>query len=223
VIEAYLHGFFGGPALWQPLFIHADGLEGGPKGERLALRLPFHGGPQAANFDQSCRQLWQDPILSQAAKPVHLVGYSLGARLALAMACQEPTAVGALTLIGVNPGLQDRAARMQRLNADARWAELLSQRDVASFAARWDAQPIFAHRAALSAQQRRLLNAERLGHDPLALKEALRVLGVGAMADLWPNWPIWPFPCISSLAARTLNFCAWRQRSARSCRMGCCR
>jgi len=190
VLEAYLHGFFGGPALWQPLMDSADAQAPKRPRQRLMLKLPFHGGPVAPSFGQNCRQLWQHPGLHQHAQPVvHLVGYSLGARVALTMACQKPRAVGALTLIGVHPGLVDRTARRQRRQADAQWREGLEQLDLRAFAARWDAQPIFAHRAGLTDQQRRLLDKERLGHAPPSLQEALRVLGLGAMPALWPRLP----------------------------------
>jgi pimeloyl-ACP methyl ester carboxylesterase len=61
--------------------------------------------------------------------------------------------------------------------------------DLRAFAARWDAQPIFAHRTALTDPQRRLLEGERQALTPSALQVALRVLGLGAMPALWPRLP----------------------------------
>jgi 2-succinyl-6-hydroxy-2,4-cyclohexadiene-1-carboxylate synthase len=106
-----------------------------------------------------------------------LVGYSLGARLALQLLLARPTHYRGAVLVGVHPGLEDPAARAERIQSDEVWAQRLERDGLELFFRAWDQQPLFAaHRRADPARER-----ERRRHDPLALAATLRALSLGRM------------------------------------------
>ena len=65
---------------------------------------------------------------------VALVGYSLGARLALQVAVLRPDLVTAVVALGGNPGLLDGASREARLARDRDLASRLREMDPTAFA-----------------------------------------------------------------------------------------
>jgi len=119
--------------------------------------------------------------------PVHLAGYSLGARLALGIAVRHPERVARLTLIGVHPGLTTEKERDERRRADARWIELLETCGIAAFVDAWSAQPLFASERVLPDAVRLRRQEERLRHDPRELARSLRVTGLAEMPDFRPH------------------------------------
>jgi 2-succinyl-6-hydroxy-2,4-cyclohexadiene-1-carboxylate synthase len=168
MIRVCLHGFTGDPSVWdvvgrcvaEPLLGHAPHLLGdpGPEGfarevDRLAARLPD--------------------------APVHLVGYSMGARLAAGLVTRHPARIARATLIGLHPGLADPRERAARLTDDERWIRLLENEGIERFADAWEAQPLFAAQPRVPAHQ-----ARRRSHDPHGLALALRRLGLAEMPYL---------------------------------------
>jgi 2-succinyl-6-hydroxy-2,4-cyclohexadiene-1-carboxylate synthase len=178
MVHVYLHGFAGGPRLWDDVWHEAPLTPGVQKRERPCL--PWHQRAGASSFTEACTQLWS-PC---GAEPIHLTGYSLGARLALGMACQAPDRVASLTLIGVHPGLVTDAARAERAEQDGLWATLLQRQGMAKFSEAWGKQPLFTGLSALSPARMQTLRDERLALNPLALANALTTLGLAAM----PCW-----------------------------------
>jgi 2-succinyl-6-hydroxy-2,4-cyclohexadiene-1-carboxylate synthase len=174
-----LHGFTGSPASWDTVVVAL----GGPA--PLRLELLGHGAR-----DTESVKTFEDEVLRLLAKlpgePVHLAGYSLGARLALALSLAAPERVRRLTLVSGQSGLAIETEREERRRADARWSALLETRGIAAFVDAWEAQPLFATQTRLPPDSRARRRAERLGHDPLELARSLRVTGLGAMPDLGP-------------------------------------
>src|SRR5688572_27863046 len=83
-----------------------------------ALLIPGHG-PEPELFDTSDFMVVVDAIAGALEEGAHrIVGYSLGARLALALAVRHPSRVGSLVLTGVNPGIDDAAERAVRKTWD---------------------------------------------------------------------------------------------------------
>jgi 2-succinyl-6-hydroxy-2,4-cyclohexadiene-1-carboxylate synthase len=115
--------------------------------------------------------------------PVHLAGYSLGARLALGIAVRHPERVRRLTLIGVHPGLATQAERDERRRSDRRFIELLETCGIEAFVDAWSAQPLFSTQERLPDSVRSARLKERLAHDPKELARSLRVTGLGEMPD----------------------------------------
>lgn len=174
-----LHGFTGSPASWDRALALAPA--------RTALRPPLlgHGAPppEARTFDDEVSRL--AALLPEV--PVHLAGYSLGARLALRLALARPERIARLTLLGVHPGLPSEAERHARRESDAGWRRLLAERGLGPFVDAWEAQPLFATQRRLPAAVTAEHRAARLRHDAAGLARALEVLGLGAMPDCRPE------------------------------------
>ena len=107
-------------------------------------------------------------------------GYSMGGRLCLRLALDHPEVVGALVLVSATPGVEESAARAQRIAGDELLAREIEVGGVAAFLDRWLAQPLFADvpRDAPGVAERRMLAPEYLRH-------CLRVLGTGVMEPMW--------------------------------------
>lgn len=177
-----LHGFTGDPGAWDGVVACL------PAGRAVAREVLLGhgpgGGPDAPSWDAEVARL-AGRIAPRG--PVHLVGYSLGARVALGVAVARPDLVARLTLVGARPGLTDAAARAERVAEDEGWARLLEAEGIAAFVARWEALPLFASQARLPTAARAAVRARRLARDPGGLARALRVLGLGRMPDLRPR------------------------------------
>ena len=70
-----------------------------------------------------------------------LVGYSMGARLALHALLQGGPWAAAV-LVGPHPGLEQEEERAVRRAADAEWASLALSGEWQDFLARWESQPV---------------------------------------------------------------------------------
>jgi 2-succinyl-6-hydroxy-2,4-cyclohexadiene-1-carboxylate synthase len=118
------------------------------------------------------------------ASPATVVGYSMGARLALVLALEHPRAVERLVLESPSAGIADPADRALRRIADERLAAGIERDGVDAFVARWEAMPIFATQAALPVPLQERQRAERRRHSTAGLAGSLRGAGQGAMAPL---------------------------------------
>lgn len=176
---ALLHGFTGGPDSFQEVlgFLHA------PPDEIATPVLVGHGDPArdraVTGFESEVDRL--AAALRERGVRWHLVGYSLGGRLALGLLVRHPELFGAATLIGAQPGLATEAERAERRAADERRCDLLEQRGIEAFVAEWEAMPLFATQSRLSADALARQRAERLKHDPRGLARSLRLTGLGVM------------------------------------------
>jgi 2-succinyl-6-hydroxy-2,4-cyclohexadiene-1-carboxylate synthase len=172
-----LHGFSGAPATF------AETIARLPLGRPMrAWALPGHDGePPVESFDAAVDALAER--IGEA--PIHVVGYSMGARLALGLCVRHPALVARATLIGVHPGLSDDAELRERAEEDARWARLIEE-DLERFAAAWEEQPVLAVRSPVPPARLAAHRALRLRHDPAALARTMLTLGLAAMPDYGP-------------------------------------
>jgi 2-succinyl-6-hydroxy-2,4-cyclohexadiene-1-carboxylate synthase len=118
------------------------------------------------------------------AERVDVVGYSMGARVALRLAIAHRDLVRRLVLEAPSAGIADAAARAERAAADAERARLAVEEGIEAFAARWEAEPVLAGEATLPAEARARQQAIRRAHTPLGLAASLVYGGQGAMEPL---------------------------------------
>ncbi len=174
-----LHGFTGSTATWGPLrdsldarfTIHAVDLPGhgrsGLRGDIERHRLAGMAGDLATLLDAL--------VLERCA----VLGYSLGARLALRLALDFPPRVSALVLESVSPGIADPIARAERRTADAALADAIERDGIVAFVDKWERLPLWASQSALSAAERAALRTQRLTNQPQGLAASLRGAGAG--------------------------------------------
>ena len=114
----FLHGFSGDCHEWQAVGASL------PENPQLYLDLPGHGnsGPISASGFRAVSQSLHNTLRSYNILNYWLVGYSLGGRIAMYHACQQPDGLCGLIVEGGHPGLQDAQQRQQRRQADGLWA-----------------------------------------------------------------------------------------------------
>lgn len=193
----FLHGFSGSSLSWS-------GLAGlGSRFRAIVPDLPGHGAtgwqdagsrgsaaPDArprTSVERTADDLAR--IVGRlGATPVHVIGYSLGARIGLRLVVAHPEVVGRLVLEAPSAGIADPAARAARAAADAELARIAVTDGVDAFVEHWEAQPTLAGESALPAAARSRQRAIRRGHDPLGLAASLVFGGQGAMEPLGAAW-----------------------------------
>ncbi|MBJ8205797.1 alpha/beta fold hydrolase, partial [Bacillus cereus] len=73
----------------------------------------------------------------------HILGYSMGGRLAITMACLYPDYVHSLLLENCTAGLENEADRKERREKDDRLADKIEREDIESFVSMWENIPLF--------------------------------------------------------------------------------
>ena len=155
----------------------------------IVVDLPGHGrsgipgDPARASIERSADDL--AAILRRSdASPACVLGYSLGARVALRLAVSHPGVVSRLVLESPSAGLATDADRRARRTADEGRAARLEREGIEAFVDGWEREPVFASQTRLSAARGRRLRAERLGNRPAGLAVSLRGAGQGCMEPL---------------------------------------
>lgn len=120
---------------------------------------------------------------------VHLLGYSMGGRVALHLAHKYPQRVNTLILESASPGIADASERAARIASDQALAERIEREDIPAFVAYWEQLPLFATQSRLPQATRDALRAQRLQNNPRGLANTLRGLGTGAQESLWEHLP----------------------------------
>lgn len=170
--------------------------------------------PEAASDFQSAVDRLAAELRAAHLGPLHLCGYSLGARMALGLLVRHPELFSRATLISVHPGLADEAERRERAAADERWAALLADRGLAEFLPKWAQQPLFHTQTALPAAVLAAQDAVRRRHSPKGLALALRVLGLAQMPDYAAALPALHLPVRLVVGAHDAKFLALAERAA---------
>lgn len=174
----FLHGFTGAPASGAALF-DALGAPSHSSGDSWEAPWLFGHGQSPALGRSASFEAEAQHLLAQTTSRV-CIGYSLGSRLALAMAVLAPERFDRLVLIGVHPGLDSESERDARRNEDEARARALETEGLKAFVDRWQALPLFEEER-LTAEARATRRAIRLSHTADGLAASLRVLGLGQM------------------------------------------
>lgn len=179
-----LHGFMGRGSGWAA---HATAFA--RHFRILVVDLPGHGrsgipdDPARASVERSADDL--ATILRRVgASPAHVLGYSLGARLALRLAVAHPEVVRRLVLESPSAGLATEADRYARRTADEDRATRLERDGIDAFVDEWEREPVFASQAGLSSSRAARLRRDRLRNRPAGLAVSLRGAGQGSMRPL---------------------------------------
>ena len=118
----FLHGFLGRSEDWLEVCASL------PPCRCIGIDLPGHGdSPFEPDFTIDLPQF-------------HLVGYSMGGRIALQKFKDKALT---LTLLSTHPGLKDAEERDARRESDAVWAKKLLHLPIDEFLKQWYDQPIF--------------------------------------------------------------------------------
>ena len=212
-----LHGFTGSAQAMAPLT------------ERLAARLPAriicpdlvgHGRSEApADLDLYRVEAMADQVAAAAdalgCDTFHLVGYSMGGRIALTLGCAAPRRLRSLSLIGATAGIADSDERQRRAETDRERAERLAENFVA-FVDEWMADPLFAGQAALGDAHLQAARAQRLASNPAGLARSLIAGGTGSMAPLHERLRTCDTPTLVLAGTQDTKFCAIAEQLVRA-------
>jgi 2-succinyl-6-hydroxy-2,4-cyclohexadiene-1-carboxylate synthase len=113
-----------------------------------------------------------------------LVGYSMGARLALGMALEHPDQFDGLVLISGNPGLESQEARDQRQRADEQVARRIEDGNLKAFLEQWYQADVFS---GLPEAPRNAEIERKLIRDSSDWPAILRTNSVSQQPNFWPR------------------------------------
>jgi len=188
-----LHGFTQSGRSWRELIAHM------PEGWKwIVPDLRGHGETQvwkgAVCTMDACTadllKLWD--VLE--VEKTHLVGYSMGGRLALHVAARHPERLLSLVTIGAHAGL-DEDAREGRRRGDEALAARIEKDGVEAFARYWGSLPLFAGIERRGPNYVAEIHAERLRNHAAGLACSLRGMGAGVMEPLWDDLGHVTIPC----------------------------
>jgi 2-succinyl-6-hydroxy-2,4-cyclohexadiene-1-carboxylate synthase len=180
-----LHGFAGRGSAWAG---HAAAFA--RRFRLVVVDLPGHGrsgipaDPTRASVERSADDL--ATILRRVdAAPADVVGYSLGARIALRLAIDHPDVVRRLVLESPSAGITAEDERRSRREADEARATRLERDGIEAFVDEWEREPVFASHASMPAVRLARLRDGRLRNRAGGLATSLRGAGQGSMEPLF--------------------------------------
>ncbi len=205
-----LHGFTGSGESWG-----GDLLEGLSEiGPLLVVDLPGHGQSRALNpLDPEAPPRFEEVVGALAAIPAafgypraHWIGYSMGGRLAMAVAIESPDVVSRLVLEGASPGLATEYERAERRRADAALADRIVDEGIEAFVTFWMDLPLFESQKRMSGSKREAMRRIRMRNDPHALAAVLRGMGTGRQPSYWDELPDLMHPVLIVTGALDTKF-----------------
>jgi 2-succinyl-6-hydroxy-2,4-cyclohexadiene-1-carboxylate synthase len=188
-----LHGFTQSGRSWREVIARM------PEGWKwIVPDLRGHGQtvtkPGAPCSMDACTEdlvaLWEELDVGRT----HLVGYSMGGRLALHVAARRPERLLSLLTVGAHAGL-DGDARAGRRSGDEALAERIEKEGIESFVDYWGALPLFAGLQRRGEGYVAQLRAERMQNHVAGLTCSLRGMGAGVMEPLWDDLGRLSLPC----------------------------
>ncbi|MGI8932480.1 MAG: 2-succinyl-6-hydroxy-2,4-cyclohexadiene-1-carboxylate synthase [Phormidesmis sp.] len=114
----------------------------------------------------------------------HLLGYSMGGRLALYLACHFPERFRRVVLESASPGLKTAAERRQRVKKDEAIAHQLETMSLSDFLTQWYTNPLFLSLKNFPEHYEVMLRC-RQANDPIELSYVLRGFSTGRQPSLW--------------------------------------
>lgn len=202
-----LHGFTGSTATWRPAVA-------GLADRFRVMMIDELGHGQTDCPPNPARYTMEEAAADLAAildaygfTRAHVLGYSMGGRLALGFACLYPRRVGTLILESASPGLRTAAERMQRRTHDNRLAKRVLKEGIPAFVDRWEAIPLFMTQRRLPQSMRQAVRAERLGQCAAGLAGSLRGMGTGMQPSWWDRLTALRMPVLLISGERDEKFC----------------
>lgn len=183
-----LHGFAGSVGTWKTL---QDKLA--EQYDVIAIDILGHGRTacplEASRYTMKEISLDLNEIFQKLElKGFHLLGYSMGGRLALYFAYHYPDKIGQLFLESSSPGLKTVEERHQRQEKDNQLAQRILSNGIEWFVDYWLTLPIFQVKQDSQEIHQGLSKLHHLQKDanPIGLANSLKGMGTGAQDSLWP-------------------------------------
>ncbi|EGL83818.1 2-succinyl-6-hydroxy-2,4-cyclohexadiene-1-carboxylate synthase [Caldalkalibacillus thermarum TA2.A1] len=202
-----LHGFTGSKHSWQP-FIHSWSRHF----TTIAIDLLGHGESDSPQDHRRYGITYavQDlqAVLEQlGVDKINVLGYSMGGRLAIALASSFPAKVNSMVLESTSPGLKTEEEQLARRKQDQALAREIETEGLETFVHKWENIPLFASQKKLPEAVRRRLRVQRLSQSPLGLANSLRGMGTGNQPSFWSALKRFHFPVLVMAGEEDQKFC----------------
>lgn len=208
-----LHGFM---ADSESLTEVGAGL--GEKFNMLYIDLPGFGGTRSTGCDYDMEHL-ADSLklkLDELEMPeVHVLGYSMGGRVALSFAALHPERVRSLILESASPGLKTAADRAARIKVDEERAVKITD-DYAAFLDEWENMGLFQSQASLPEEVSRAQRDMRGSQIPEEVADSLRKYGTGVQPAYWDRLPELRMPVLLIAGERDSKFISINEEMLKS-------
>lgn len=213
-----LHGFLGSKEDWNEIieqlkddfFCICLDLPGHGCNDSKELMLPTPGF-------SSCAELIHATLNQLNINQYHLVGYSLGGRIALHLARLYPQALLSLTLESCHPGLQSQADRVERKANDLAWGDKLKDLPIKGFLSLWYQQAVFSD---LTELERAELISKRANNGASQLLNCYLATSLAEQDDLWDTPSLLSVSCNFITGHQDTKFMAlakrWQQQQPMS-------
>jgi 2-succinyl-6-hydroxy-2,4-cyclohexadiene-1-carboxylate synthase len=136
----------------------------------------------------------------------HLIGYSMGGRVALAFGVAHPARVASALLVGASAGIRDPQQRADRVRDDEALAERIECEGVEAFVDFWISQPFLVDTRRLGARGVAEARKMRLENSAHGLAASLRGMGSGAQPPLHDALARVGFPICLAVGEEDLKF-----------------
>lgn len=177
-----LHGFTGSRKTWKKI------VDEGKSGiQWILIDLPGHGDTKTESprtMEACCHDL-ATLFSHEGIADFHLVGYSLGGRVALSFAMLYSELLLSLTIESASPGLKTFHEQKDRKQVDEQWARKIQAEGLEAFVNEWENLSLFTTQKALPEQIRKEIRAERLSQTEEGLAQSLRWMGTGIQPSWW--------------------------------------
>lgn len=211
-VVIFLHGFLGTGEDWIPIMKAIS-----RSAKCISIDLPGHGGSKIQNH--GCKGAQEEATLSieivadvlyeliQGITPfkVTLVGYSMGARIALHMALRLSHKIDGAVIISGSPGLKDTTARKIRQAKDDSRADSLVAYGLELFLDSWYAGELW--KSLRSHPHFNEIVASRIVHEDVqSLAKALSGLSTGSQMSLWEDLKRCDLPLLLIVGEKDVKF-----------------
>lgn len=185
-VYIYLHGFTGSGS-------DADLIIARDNGTRQWASIDWlgHGKSSAPMCGEYYRLNWQLNALRshiqsiEPRRPIVLIGYSMGGRLALQFALHFPKLISRMVLISASPGIEDSKVRTARWQLDYIRSRQILDQGLSHFCHEWQKLPILKTQQNIPNPYRDELRQRRFEQTPIGLANAIIHLSPGVLPSLW--------------------------------------
>lgn len=187
----FIHGLLGNRHDWQHVLRSLP-----PECNWLCLDLPGHGGSDKLTLTEGKGFTHTADLIASCLNQLgitqcHLIGYSLGGRIAMFFAKQYPQYIASLVLESAHPGLVSEAEKAARLSHDQAWAQRFSHQPLHQVLTSWYQQAVFRD---LTQQQQNRLCQLRQSNQGSAIANMLDATSLGRQPNLTPSLQATPAP-----------------------------
>lgn len=206
-----LHGFTGSSQTWQPFITKWK-----QEWQVITIDLPGHGKTNAKHksMETCCRDI-ASLLQYLQLEPVHLLGYSMGGRTAIAFAISYPEWVNGIILESTSPGLEDSIERQKRKQADDELAKKIEQKGLAWFVSYWENIPLFSTQQKMPTNNQTRIRKERMRQSAVGLADSLRFMGTGTQRSYWNELASMDKPALLITGELDQKYCIIMEKMSR--------